>query len=258
MIATFVRAGLTPATPEQVSRAYREALLRIVGPVTSQAVAVLHGQGALETGHFKSCWNNNAGNIKAGDKYIGQFTCIKLNEVIGGRTIWFAPEGELDGKDGPITGKHWSVPDGHPQTRMRAYSTLADGVYNKILFLSQAHWRPALELALAGDAFGYVARVRALGYFTAPLEPYQRAVVQLASKYLPVAEATAPVAPPPDPDPAFPEDSPELCHDMATCFRFELPDWLRARLRTQQDDHIQDALERASEDRDRDVAEENQ
>jgi hypothetical protein len=254
MLAKWVPAFLTQATAEHVSRAYRTALTTLVGEPTDLAVAVLHAQGALETGHFRSCWNYNAGNIKAGTKYQGEYCTIKLNEVIGGKTIWFAPNGELAGKDGPVKlGTEMPVPPGHPQTRMRAYGTLSGGVTDKIKFLTGAHWVEALKLALAGDPAGYVAAVREAGYFTALLEPYQRAVVSLTAKYLPVAQATANV----QPAPPVPDDDDQLCADIAACHRFELPHELAARIRVQQDEHIEDALALARSDRDRDVSEDS-
>lgn len=250
MIANWQPPELTPARPESVSRAYRTALTNMVGAPSDLTVAILHAQGALETWHFKSCWNNNAGNIKAGELYEGLYTCIKLNEVLGGRTIWFAPEGELDGKDGPIKGKTWEVPPGHPQTRMRAYLSLAGGIEDKIRFLFREHWRPALERAWDGDAGGYIEAIKERGYFTAPLGPYLNSVLQLVQKYLPVARATTLVQPSPKPEP----DSDELCRDMTACHRFELPPELVARIRVQQAEHVDDALAAVRADRDKEVS----
>lgn len=251
MIATYVQPRLTPVTPEDASRAIRAALTEIAGPVSNMAVAIMHAQQALETGHFKSCWNYGVGNIKAGEKYSGLYTCIKLNEVIGGRTIWFSPLGELDGKDGPVKGKTWPVPEGHPQTRMRAYNDLIAAERGKMGFLAEKRWRPSLDRALAGDAAGYVEVVRVAGYFTAPLLPYQRSVVSLTAKYLPVAEATEAQQPAPPVD----DDDLQLCEDMAECFRFELPDWLRVRLALLRAQHIDDTMDQVRRDRDRDIAE---
>lgn len=252
MRATYVKPELTPATPEHVSRAYRTALTNLVGAPSDMAVAVLHGQGALETGHFKSCYNWNAGNVKSGEQYVGLFTCFPmLNEVIQGRTVWFCPEGELEGGPGtPVKGKHWPVPDGHPQSRFRAYLSLSSGIEDKIRFLAGPHWKPALDKAMVGDAAGYVETVRALGYFTAPLAPYQRAVVSLAQKYLPVAIATREaVAVPP-----LPPDDLELCRDMAACIRFELPAELAAKVRIGQADHADFALDLVRQARDEEIS----
>lgn len=249
MIATWVTPKLTTASPAEASRGYRVAMQNLLGrEPTPAAVAVLHAQGALETGNFKSCWNGNAGNVKAGDKWTGLYTTIKLNEVINGITVWFDPRGQLTSKNGDIVpGTEREDPPGHPQCRIRAYETLDTGIFDKIRFLTGTRWRSALNLALAGDAAGYVAAVRAAGYFTAPLEPYLRAVVSLAAKLLPVATGIAT-------EPPVPIESDDgLCRDMAACLRFELPDWLAAKIRILQSEHIEDALERARSDRDRDI-----
>jgi hypothetical protein len=230
MIAKWVPAVRTPATPADVSRAYAAALSNYVGKHRPEAVAVLHAQGALETGRFAACWGHNAGNIKAGKQYAGQYCTIKLNEILvrnGKRvTVWFSPLGELTSKNGTVVaGTESADPPGHAQTRMRSYDTLADGITDKIRFLTGTRWRPSLERALAGDPSGYVETVRAAGYFTADLAPYSRAVVSLFKQYLPLARAQAV-----EPEPLPPEEEEQMCLDMAACFRTELPEWLRMRV----------------------------
>ncbi len=251
MRATYVPSVKTPATAEHVSRGYRTALTALVGAPSDRAVAILHAHGALETGHFRSMYNWNCGNIKSSEDYAGLFTCFPiLNEIFDGHTRWYTPEGELTaGPGSPLKGKPWAVPPGEPMSRFRAYETLASGIQDKIKFLSTPHWMPALQWALEGNAFEYVAAIKARNYMTANLAPYQRAVVQLTEKYLPVARATSVMAPPPP----FPEDSPELCHDIAACFRFELPPELAARIRVQQSEHVDDALEQARKARDEEI-----
>ena len=256
MIATWVPAALTPSTPEHVSRAYRTALTSLVGAPTDLAVAVLHAHGALETGHFKSCYNNNGGNIKAGAKYQGQYTCFPIlneREMRDGKlvTIWYSATAELvGGKNGPPRpGTEHPLPPGHPQSRFRAYSALAAGIEDKIRFLATGKWRAALQWALDGKPDAYVRAIRSLGYFTADLDPYVRAVVSLTAKYLPVAEATAASLP----APALEEDDLQTCEDMAACHRFELPDWLVARLTLLRAEHIDDAMDQVRRDRDRDI-----
>lgn len=223
MKAAYVQPVKTPATPLDVSRAYFVALRSLTGKEpTAKAVAVLHAHCALETGNMASCWNHNVGNIKAGEKYEGFYTCIRLNELLNGVYVWFSPEGREEPKGNVV--KTHDVPPGHPQTRMRAYASLARGIEDKIRFLSAPHWKAAFDFALRGDPNGYVRAIRALGYFTAQLDPYERAVVSLTYKYLPVAEGV--VATPTEPI----ESDEQLCRDMSECLRTELPDWLRARV----------------------------
>lgn len=252
MRATYLPDMLTPVTPEDASRAIRSALLKVVGPPLPAAVAVFHAHQALETGHFKSCHRFGVGNIKAGNDYEGFYTAIKLNEVIDGHTIWFAPEGELDGKDGPVRGKRWAVPEGHPQCRMRAYQSLEAAEDDKLArFLMQEQFREAMACALTGDAAGFVRAIKAQGYFTAPLEPYVRSVVQLTTKFTPLAIAIANEAPT---YPAIEPDSDALCRDIAACHRFELPAELAARVRVQQAAHVDFALDLVKQARDGEVS----
>lgn len=251
MKATWVPAELTPATPEHVSRGYRTAITNLVAVPSDMAVAILHGHGALETWHFKTIYCNAPGNIKSGSEYEGLFTCFPiLNEIIDGKTVYFTAEGELEGGPGtPVKGKRWPVPDGHPQSRFRAYTTLASGIEDKIRFLSTPNWRPALDQALKGNPDAYVRAIKARRYFTANVDKYSSAVVQLAQKYLPVAIATREqVAAPP-----LPPDSDELCRDMLDCFRLELPPELKARLRIHQAEHVDFALDVARADRDKEI-----
>lgn len=251
MRATYVPPVKTPATPEHVSRAYRTALTNLSGTPTDRAVAVLHAHGALETWHFKSMYCNAPGNIKAGAEYEGLFTCFPiLNEIIDGDTRWFCPEGELEGGPGtPVKGKVWPVPDGHPQSRFRAFESLSGGIEDKIKFLLQPRWLAALHAALEGNPTLYTQALKNRGYMTAPLGPYQRSVEQLTAKYLPVAKATAAAIA----VPAIEPDSDELCRDMAACLRFELPPELAARIKVLQAEHIDDALAAARADRDKEI-----
>jgi hypothetical protein len=223
MIATYVPPVLTRIEPIDASRGYREAVTKLTGIVPSpEGVAVLHAHGALETGHFKSCWCGNAGNIKAGPKYSGKYTAIKLNEQLkrGGvlKYIWFDPSGELTSKDGTIVpGTESAVPPGHAQCRMRAYDSVALGIEDKIDFLMEPHWRSALDIALAGQAAAYAIKLHDLGYYTADPGPYSRAVVSLFVKYLPVSKDAAL-----EPKPLPMEQEEELERDMESVFRFDL------------------------------------
>lgn len=223
MKASYIPPVRTPVSPVDVSRAYRHALSVITGVNPKpEAVAVLHAQCALETGHMKSCWNFGVGNVKAGNKYEGLFTCIRLNERMpqpdGSLAYeWYRPEGK-EKADGSIDGQVYTVPDGHPQTRMRAFRNLGDGVRDKIRFLNEPNWRPALAHALTGNAGAYVKAIKALGYFTSDVEKYMRAVVSLTAKLLPVARGVA------EETEAWDD---QTCLDVAECMQVEVPDWLR-------------------------------
>lgn len=252
MKATYVPPVRTPATPAEVSRAYTEALIEITTVMPKpEAVAVFHAQCELETGKMASCFNNAVGNIKCGSEYVGYFTCYRCNERLkqadGSYAYkWFSPEGPEEPKGNVI--RKYTVPDGEPQTRFRAFKTLRDGVLDKIKFLSKPHWQPALQIGMTGDAYGYAKRVRELGYYTAPLEPYARAVVQLAARLVAVARG---VAEAPD------EPDEQTCGDMAECMRVPLPDWLLERVSQMQaltaSQMLDDALDASRRDRNAEI-----
>lgn len=262
MLAKWIAPQKTHVTPEGASRAIRSALQKIAVDPSPKAVAVIHAHQALETWHYKSCWNWGVGNIKASSSYQGHYTAIVLNERLKRdgvlKYVWFDPRlGELISKGGAARypDKHWSVPPAEPQCRMRAYESLEKAEDEKLgKFFQQDRWRPAFERALAGDPAGYVRAIYAKGYFTADPLPYERSVVSLTATYLPVADATATDAVTPEPQP----DSDELCADIAACHRFELPPELLARIRVHQSEHIYDAMDAVRRDRDRDISEANQ
>ncbi len=208
MQAIYVPPRLFKYSKLEACVGYWRACLDVGLTPTVAFVSVLVGHGALESGNFQvGCWNNNPGNIKAGAAYAGKYTCIGVNEQLKNPTTkqfeecWFAPEGRLTGnprKGGKLIGAPLPVPPGDPQTRMRAFDTLDDGLENKILFLMSAPWSAVLVPAQRGDASGFVRAIRARHYFTAyptiPLTettPYERDVVSLARTYRPFVEQAA-------------------------------------------------------------------
>lgn len=205
MRASYVLPTRTPVLAVDYAQGL-ELALGGDGNVPPGAIAVLMAHAALETGQDRakgtigpSCFCFNFGNVKAGEAWEGSYTCITLNEYLvrdGKRVlVWFAPEGELTARPGPGSRIKafvpFGVPPGHPQTRMRAFSTAADGIAAKIAFLRQPHFARAWAALMRGDAAAYVAEIHAQRYFTADFEPYQRAVVSLAKTFLPIAQKIA-------------------------------------------------------------------
>jgi hypothetical protein len=232
--AQYVRPQLCKYSKSDAAMGYWKACADAGLTPTVPLVSVLVAHGALESGNFQiGCWNNNPGNIKAGELYVGKFTCITLNEILRDPKTgafserWFAPEGELTGnprKGGKLLHPELllPVPPGHPQTRMRAFDTLDEGLQSKIKFFRQPTWAAVLEPAKNGDASGFVRAIRARRYFTAyatlPLNqetPYERDVVSLTRTYMPfvreVAERAARGArPSAAPQAPFAQDPPRL------------------------------------------------
>jgi hypothetical protein len=200
--ASYVPPRRTPVTPYELAQAY-EIALGGDGKVSPGHIAVLMAHAALECGRDinrgligPSCWNYNLGNVKAGPTYEGLYTCIRLNEYLsrnGRRTlVWFSPEAEEAGgsaaRRGAFVGPIHGVPPGHPQTRMRAFGSLAEGIKAKLAFLSAPRFARAVSAARNGTPGRYVDEIHAQKYFTADLAPYRAAVVSLFKSYLPVAE----------------------------------------------------------------------
>jgi hypothetical protein len=227
----FVPAARTPVTAADAVISFGLACKDLWETTKPETVAVLTAQSALESARWASMWNDNPSNIKNGDKRTGFYTCIKLNEVEvrdGHKlVVWYSPEGELLGKDGPLRYPNAPIvtPPGHPTTRMRAYATFADGIADKLSFLNKPHWAKAKAAALAGNPELYAHECGVAGYYTAPEGPYRRGVVSLFRSFLPIAQQQIAE---PLPLPSRVEE--QLCLDMADCHRFELPDWLRAQV----------------------------
>lgn len=190
MKAVYTEPVRTVFTFEQAEAAMRWALkCQLDADPRDEVVALALAKTALETGRWKSCWNGNWGNIKAGEKYEGQYTCILLNEVLrrGGRdvVVWFRPEGELvGGPTSPLKGAPIPVPEGHPQTRMRAYANHYDGALSYVEFVAGGMYAKAWQSLLRGDATQYVYDLKAKGYFTADVNIYAKSVDSIFREFL--------------------------------------------------------------------------
>lgn len=253
MIGTYASPVRTAVSTTEALAGFLDGWRERFSKLPSGAcIATLTAQSALESGWWRSMWNNNPSNIKASEKWTGQYTCIRLNERLNGVYVWFSPEGEERPK-GTVIQPFRDLPPGHPQTRMRAFETFGKGVTDKLNFLSGTRWLKARDAAERGDAATYVRECKAEGYFTAELEPYLRSVVSIQGKLLSDAQRVLEQQTPPgQPEPV---DDIQLCTDMARCLRFELPDWLKATLKVLQAEHIDFALDQVRNDRDRDIEE---
>jgi hypothetical protein len=189
MLAIYVPPRITPLSFDQAASCMRAALRDKLGKEpTREALALALAKTALETGRYKAIWNDNFGNVKAGETYQGMFTCITLNEVLrrNGKDIvvWFAPEGELTGKGGKLVGQPIPVPDGHPQTRMRAYANEFDGAFSYIDVMADGHFAGAFQRMLVGDGAGMVHQMKLAHYFTADEAAYAKGVLSIQREYL--------------------------------------------------------------------------
>jgi hypothetical protein len=202
MKATYKSAEKTPMTFAEASHCMKWALKTRLGKDPSDEVLALAlAKTALETGKWKAIWNGNWGNVKTSDNYSGMYTCIVLNECLvrNGKltTVWFAPEGELSGapnKGGKLIGPPIPVPEGHPQTRMRAFANNYDGVDCYVDFVASGFYKKAWGALLRGNAKDYVHELKVAGYFTAPEEDYSKGVVAIQKEMLALIRKEAPPA----------------------------------------------------------------
>jgi hypothetical protein len=182
--------GWLPAlkTPLSAREAARE--LAAASGLRGAALALAIAQSALETDQWQRLWRCNFGNLKA---TTGQdFQTLRTSERINGKTVWFSPEGQTDGKDGPIIGERWGVPPGHPQTRFAAYPTPAAGASAWWALLNRPRYAAALVELRAGRARDFAREAGRAGYYTAKPEEYAAGLVALQRQFLPLAVQIAP------------------------------------------------------------------
>lgn len=186
MQAVYVTDVLTPFSFEDAAEAMEAALFdALKSKPSNEVLALALAKTALETGRWKKIHCYNWGNIKAGETYVGMYTCFPLNEVLGGKVVWFSPQGQhVGGLDTPLKGPPMAVPPGHPQTRMRAYANRFDGAYSYVDFVSGGRYAAAWKLLLKGDALGYVHALKVAGYFTADEATYARSVLSLQQEFV--------------------------------------------------------------------------
>jgi len=184
MLATYVETKRTHCTREEMAKAMHWAL----GGRNVTVVGLGMAQWALETGRGASMYNWGVGNIKASTTYDGMYCSRLCNEVIGGKLVWFAPEGQLSGKGGQVVGQRYEVPPGHPQTHFRAYPNLFVGTEDYVEFLKRPRFAKAFTAMLSGNAGSFVGELKRAGYFTAAEEPYRKAVASLQREFVSVLQ----------------------------------------------------------------------
>lgn len=188
MLAQYLADKLTPLTVAQAMAALRGAFETVEGVTPSPECLSIHtAQSALEAGRWKSLHNWCFTNAKASATYAGYFQCYRCNEQLPDGWHWYVPEGELVGGFGtPLRGAPLAVPDGHPQTRFRAFPNIETGALDHMQLVKRK-WPEAWTSARGGDVAGFVYGLKARGFFTADAAPYLAGVSSLMREFLPLA-----------------------------------------------------------------------
>lgn len=177
MQGRYVPVTRTAVTPDALREALRTQLAKRNIVASEHALNGLVSMSAHETGRWASCWNYNFGNVKAGETWTGMYTCLNnVWEVLNDVTRWFSPRGEIAGKGGKLIGKEYPVPPGHPQTRFRAYATLAEGIDGWLSKMVTSYRRSTDVLLKGGSTDAFLASLKGQKYFTGDLAKYQKSV----------------------------------------------------------------------------------
>lgn len=158
------RASFLRLVRDELARQLEELRPDLSDAERKRAGEIVAAQAALETGYGKTpAWLQgwNFGNVTAGSSWVGP--------------VVQAGDREPDRNDRDGDGdREELVPI---SARFRKYESLAAATSDFLRLLMWTRYRPALEALVAGDAAGYVAKLRAGGYFTAPLDGYRAGVL---------------------------------------------------------------------------------
>lgn len=161
----FVKDEVKKISEGEATYALREAWFRVYGQYpTTNSLALLWAQWALETGRGKAIHNYNFGNLKRGKDDPTDWTMFRCSEILNGREVFFDPP--------------------HPQTHFRAYPTAIDGALDYIKFLSKkTRYAKAWEAVKKGDPAEFSHELKVAGYYTANEARYTAIVVKLTEEF---------------------------------------------------------------------------
>lgn len=153
----------TPVSEAEMAQAMIQAWEKIFGskPAKEQ-IALLLAQNALETGHRKSMWNYNVGNITTTSKSpYDYFDTLPTSEQIS-----------------PGKWKKMNL-------KYRAYPDLLTGTIDYIKFLSKNNrYSQAWQHILKPDPVSFSKALKAASYYTANEPPYTKALKSIFDKYV--------------------------------------------------------------------------
>jgi len=156
-----VRRVKTDISASQMAQAISGAWKKLFGEAPSkEQVAMVLAQNSLETGHRKSMWNYNVGNITTDGKgTYDYFDDLTTSEQIK-----------------PGKWKKMNL-------KYRAYKSLQDGVEDYLKFISRNKYSDAWQHILNPDPVKFSKALKAAGYYTANEESYTKTLAKLYSQY---------------------------------------------------------------------------
>jgi hypothetical protein len=187
----YIPAKRTPVTSLQML----DAMSKAAPELSRASLLVLLAHWALETGKGASMWNFNIGNAKTTPGGQGHHTflpfCDEYLKPAHAAALVAKAKPRTDGKpgmDAVLGGKKQSDGDvqvlfypSNPADCFRAFHTLDDGVVDHMLLLRR-RFHAAWPFVEAADVLGFCRKLGALGYFTAAVEPYARAVADWVTR----------------------------------------------------------------------------
>jgi hypothetical protein len=190
-MASELLAVKTPVTKEQAIEALWKAWQGFFGSTPKkESIWVLASQWSLETGHGRSMWGYNLGNVKSreGDGYDYQFfTCNEI--LVKSQAEKLAAEDPEHAKisstraDGTCI--IWFYPK-HPACRFRAFKSLLEGATDYIALLAR-RFDKAWPAVSAGDPAAFSHLLRVQRYYTADEQAYTSQLVSIFKSYAKLA-----------------------------------------------------------------------
>lgn len=158
-MGTRVQRVKTEVSEAQMAQAMIEAWRALFKTEpTKEQISILLAQNAFETGHRKSMWNYNVGNITLGGANFDYFDDLATNE-----------------QTSPGQWKKMNL-------KYRAYPTLVEGAKDYLRFLSGKRYSNAWQAVLAADPVAFSKSLKQSGYYTADEAPYTKGLVGIFNK----------------------------------------------------------------------------
>ena len=125
------------------------------------SILVLMAQWALETGHGKSCYCHNLGNVKSNLK-SGDWYFMRCWEIIDGEKVWIDPD--------------------NPGCAFKAYNDLFTATLAHLETLS-IRYAKSWSAVLAGDPSQFCALLKKQYYYSGNEAEYTSSVVSIYNSY---------------------------------------------------------------------------